>query len=70
MNGFALVTRLEMTWYLEHKGHSHYRLEKLNLKDIRALYNITKNPITIKELDIKTLQPELQADLALAVLTA
>ena len=70
MTGLALVTRPEMTWYLGLKGHPLYRLEKLSLKDIRALYNITKNPITIKELDIKTLQPELQANLALASLTA
>lgn len=62
----SLITRLEMTWYLELKGHPIYKLEKLSLKEIRNLYNTTKNPI--KDIDIKTLQPELQAELALSFL--
>ena len=63
----SLPTRPEMTWYLELKGNPTYKLEKLSLKDIRTLYNVTKNPP--KELDIKTLDPEVQADMALTLLT-
>lgn len=62
----SIVTRPEMTWYLQLKGTPLYKLEKLSLKEIRTLYEVTKNPP--KELDIKTLNPELQAELALALL--
>jgi len=61
-----LITRPEMNWYLQLKGHPTYKLEKLSLKEIRTLYNTTKNPI--KDIDIKTLNPELQAEMALSLL--
>lgn len=47
----SLVTRPEMTWYLELKGHPTYKLEKMDLKAIRNLYAMTKNPI-------KAIEPE------------